>query len=401
MDIGKEIGRYIMEFVKNVNIVSLGIFIALLYPILIGFVFKLRSSSLINTIKSVLNSVSILVSLVISFHLINNIFVLNKYNLLDYLAKKLSPTIITVITTSRVFITITSIVIFIVIHQLIKLVISFISRITFEPLLDILDEFIKTQSSILKRVVGAIFQIPRGLCYALVLTFLLNLSSGFLFDSKIKGILEESKIYNYINNNGVIPVFNSQLAKTLPNIINDSFKIYDGENNSIDIGNNSIKGLVYYNGVTLEQGVKSDSTIDETAKAITEEYSSTFEKGKVLYSWVGREITYDDEKAVNVMNNDNNIKSGAMEAFYSKKGVCFDYACLYVAMSRANNIKVRLVVGEGYNGESWVSHAWNEIFIEESQKWISVDPTFYNAGDYYGNENFNADHRKRTVAGEW
>ncbi|MPM54124.1 hypothetical protein SDC9_100897 [bioreactor metagenome] len=70
-------------------------------------------------------------------------------------------------------------------------------------------------------------------------------------------------------------------------------------------------------------------------------------------------------------------------------------------MARANGMKVRLIVGEGFNGKTWISHAWNEVYIPEEDRWVNVDPTFYIGGNYFDNEGFNLEHKNRKVAGEW
>lgn len=401
MEIVRDTISYIMYNLKTINIVSLVIGLGFFYPIAIGFIFKLRSSSLINTIKSVLNSIAILASIIISIYLVNNVIIINQYKLGEYLNKKLPPEFIYVITNSKIAMIVIVIILFMIIYQLIKLFIFITSKFTFEPILNFTDNFVKKQSEIVKRIIGGIFQIPKGICYAVILTFLLNVSAYFLYMPNLVDKVETSSIYNFINKNSIAPLFNSEFAKNIPKIITDSFIINDDNNNSIDFENIEKPGLVYYNGVTLEEGIKSDTVIDDAARSIAHRYSNTYDKGKAIYNWVGREISYDDEKAIMVMNNSNKVKSGAIETFYSKKGVCFDYACLFVAMCRANNIKVRLIVGEGYNGEQWISHAWNEIFIEESGNWINVDATFYKAGIYYNNEGFNKEHRKRTVVGQW
>jgi len=156
-----------------------------------------------------------------------------------------------------------------------------------------------------------------------------------------------------------------------------------------------------YNGVTLEEGVKSNDEINSTAVSIAAKYGNTYDKAKAIYKWVGSKITYDNNKATEVMNNSREVKSGAIVTFNTRKGVCFDYACLYVAMCRANNIKVRLVIGDGFNGKNWVSHAWNEVYLESENRWINVDPTFYVGGNYYDSERFVLDHKNRKLAGEW
>lgn len=127
----------------------------------------------------------------------------------------------------------------------------------------------------------------------------------------------------------------------------------------------------------------------------------TISKGRTLYKWIGSNITYDNGKADRILNNDFEQKSGAIDAFQSRKGICFDYACLYVAMCRANNIKVRLITGEGFNGVNWVGHAWNQIYDESSKEWINVDTTFYKGGNYFNSRRFEFDHRNDIIAAQW
>lgn len=159
--------------------------------------------------------------------------------------------------------------------------------------------------------------------------------------------------------------------------------------------------IIYYNGVTLEQGIKSNSEIDKKAKEITAGDKTDREKAKSIYKWVGSNIRYDYNKADMVMSNSNVKNSGAIPAFKEREGICFDYACLYVAMCRAIGLNVRMVMGDAYNGEEYISHAWNEVYLKDENKWIKVDPTFYIAGNYFDNKNFDKDHRQKNIAGEW
>lgn len=159
--------------------------------------------------------------------------------------------------------------------------------------------------------------------------------------------------------------------------------------------------VIYYNGVTLEQGIKSNSEIDKKAKEITAGDKTDREKAKSIYNWVGSNIKYDYNKADMVMSSNNVKNSGAIPAFKEREGICFDYACLYVAMCRAVGLNVRMVMGDAYNGEEYISHAWNEVYLKNENKWIKVDPTFYIAGNYFDNKNFDKDHRQKNIAGEW
>lgn len=159
--------------------------------------------------------------------------------------------------------------------------------------------------------------------------------------------------------------------------------------------------LIYYNGVTLEEGIKSSVEINNKARELVSSSSSDIDKAKNIYSWIGLNIKYDFEKAEKALSSEDTGKSGAIVAWETRNGICFDYACLYVAMAREVGLKVRLVTGDAYDGKQFGPHAWNEVYISEEDRWINVDPTFYLAGNYFDNYDFYDDHIKDNIAGEW
>lgn len=65
------------------------------------------------------------------------------------------------------------------------------------------------------------------------------------------------------------------------------------------------------------------------------------------------------------------IWTTAKEAFAAKKGVCQDFAHIFLALARADGMPARYANGlpEG----SGATHAWCEVWIDG--KWIGVDPT--------------------------
>ena len=159
--------------------------------------------------------------------------------------------------------------------------------------------------------------------------------------------------------------------------------------------------IIYYNGITIDEGIKSNEDIDSFAVSLTRKATNDYQKAKLIYNWIGKEIKYDSDKAKMIINNNFKTQSGAISTFNTRKGICFDYACLYVAMCRANNIKVRIITGKGFNGETWVSHAWNQVYISEQNRWINVDTTFSIGGNYFDSNRFKTDHIQDSIAGEW
>ena len=181
----------------------------------------------------------------------------------------------------------------------------------------------------------------------------------------------------------------------LNNFSRDNRKVSYVEDKRLDVPN------VIYNGTTVEDGIRSNSIIEKKANKVIESDTTDREKARDLYVWIGSNIEYDNNKAEKVLSsNDETVESGAIYAFRDRSGICFDYACLYVAMARSVDLKVRLVIGEAYDGSKYVSHAWNEVYLNDENKWINVDATFYNGGNYFDSENFDK-HINKEIIGEW
>lgn len=173
--------------------------------------------------------------------------------------------------------------------------------------------------------------------------------------------------------------------------------------NTVASKNGSSKEIIIYNGVTIGEGIKSNQNINNKAVELTLKATSDRERAKILYAWIGSNIKYDDEKAEKVLlGNDvrNMPESGAICSFESKSGICFDKACLYVAMSRAIGLKVRLIGGQVFDGDKYVGHAWNQVYLKDQNMWINIDPTFYEGGNYF-DSNLFGNHKEENIAGEW
>lgn len=191
---------------------------------------------------------------------------------------------------------------------------------------------------------------------------------------------------------------NYEIFNKIDKIVSTSKPMLNYNNNNFSYFNNII---VYYNGVTLEDGIKSNEDIDNKALEIVKNSKSDREKARKIYTWVGSNIEYDFDKADKVLDEENVTNSGAIEAFTTRKGICFDYSCLFTAMAKKVNLKTRIVTGDAFDGNNYGPHAWNQVFLEDENKWINVDPTFYLAGDYFDNDDFYDDHLNSQIAGEW
>ena len=388
--------------------VSLILLILFIYPIIKGFIYKFSSEHLKGAIEGVFQSVSFLLSLCLGIYYTKKVFITHDEAVYENIYKNIPLKAIEFINSKPLVIYVLLMpLVILIIYSVINFVVNIISHITVYPLFDSIERKLKQKSVFFNRIAGAIFQVPKAICYVIVITFILNFLSLLNVTDTYNKYLEESEAYSYISKEVVIPLTNSKLAKRLPNVVNNSFKIVVKEadtsepNTTEPNSQNKLKGTVYYNGVTLDQGIQSNDKINKFAVNLVSGKDGSRNKAKAIYKWVGSEIVYNDEKANRILNNDLSVKSGAIPTFNSKSGICFDYACLYAAMCRANNIKVRIITGQGFNGSSWVSHAWNQVYIEGENKWINVDPTFLIGGDYFDSKRFTIDHKQENMAGEW
>lgn len=207
-------------------------------------------------------------------------------------------------------------------------------------------------------------------------------------------------LYNNIaSEKGQISYFNGlNVYEKVKNIVENQ-KIqsaYDGINESLLSGK-----LVYYNGVTIDKAVESNKEINSKAKEIINKCNSQREMAERLYTWVGENIEYDDIKAEKIMSDEYSQESGAIVAYKKRKGICFDYACLFTSMCKAVGIKTRVIIGEAFNGAQFVSHAWNSVYLIDEKKWINVDTVFYKAGDFFDSKIFEEYHIEKNIAGEF
>ncbi|WP_445382308.1 transglutaminase-like domain-containing protein [Robiginitalea sp. IMCC43444] len=113
------------------------------------------------------------------------------------------------------------------------------------------------------------------------------------------------------------------------------------------------------------------TTLPETKEIFRfEEHATAFENLKALNEWVNKLLEY--------KGGVTHVESGLDEVLNINKGVCQDFAHLFIAVARKHGIPARYVSGYlhqglGYFGDSQM-HAWTEAFIP-SIGWLGFDPT--------------------------
>ncbi|MHC1683578.1 MAG: transglutaminase family protein [Clostridiaceae bacterium] len=389
---------------NNFNPVSVGLILVFIFPILKGFLSKFSANNMKFDLIDIENNISFLVSIFLGLTVGKNFAINENQNIIAFLSKNL-PNVIykySVEYPRSIFIIIVLLTIMIF-YLLITVILKLLNQITFYPIFESIESTLRRKSVFFQRIIGMISQFPKAIIYTIITTFLLNIIGIFYSKENVNNYLNSSTVYQVISKNIVVPITSSNIAKSIPKIIGDSFKIEvvkNGERSPDNLEGTST--LVYFNGVTLDDGIKSNDEINNLAVELVYNKSNTISKAKEIYNYVSKNIKYDYDKASEILRNDFSTSSGAIPTYYSKKGVCFDYACLFVAMCRANNIKVKMVTGEGYNGTDWSPHAWNQVYIPEQDTWINIDTTFSQGeANYFNNSNFNDDHRNSKVVGQW
>lgn len=126
-----------------------------------------------------------------------------------------------------------------------------------------------------------------------------------------------------------------------------------------------------------EKYIQSDNeNIIKLSDKINKDSTTDMEKAKGIYSWVTQNIKYDYDKYKKQTNQTTQMNYGALEDLKDDKGICFDYAALTTALGRAAGLKVKLVSGYIIVDSHKMLHNWNEIYISELGRWISVDTSY-------------------------
>lgn len=244
-----------------------------------------------------------------------------------------------------------------------------------------------------KYIIFGLIKVPKAVLNVLILVFALNTFSMFLKDSSnLVKIINSSTVYKNLSTKIIVP-FKYDLNEIILNIFNPIFDTFE------NIGAISVKYL--YNGVTIDEATMSNDEIKKYAIESVKDIGDTYEKARKLYNDVIDMLDYDNQKSEEIMNENFNNLSGAISAFETKKGICFDYASLYSVFSEIAELPNRIVVGKGFDGKEWINHAWNEVYIEELGKWIKVDTTFGETGNYFDVEDFDVDHKKERIIWEF
>ncbi len=273
-------------------------------------------------------------------------------------------------------------VILLLLRSVLGLITSLPRKIFLDSLANRLYTLLESMGTMLRRIIGALAQLPKALFLVFIFSLLLNFYAYYFSFPLLSRWMNESIAYQSLYKNAVYPALNSNIAKQIPVLVNDSFRTTTEQVISDPGDSGSL--------AKLEQQIMVVGSEQDSQK-----------KAYLIYKWVSQNIEYDYDKAARISKLPAGISSGSVIAFNTRKGICFDYSSLYISMCRAVGLKVRLISGLGYSGITWGDHAWNQVYSPEESRWINVDTTFGANGMYFDKADFNVDHKYAEVQGEW
>jgi hypothetical protein len=396
------------------NLITILFILLFIVPILTGGLRAFTKESIRSGFLSILDNLEFIACIFFAFFLTRKIFFENEKGIFKVLYNYIPLNLRNAIYSKEILTYIVAVpIILLILLLVVRLITNPIYNFFIIPFSNRIYYGLFSMNSFSRRCIGALSQLPKAFFVVFVLGLLLNFYTYYFYSPMLTKWMNESEVYQLIYKRTINPVLNSSLAKQIPVIVNNSFdknvrqllpntleggSVKDLINN---IAGGKIRVIEYFNGVTLAEAIKSNDSIDKTAKDIIGKEKNDTKKAYLLYKWICRNLKYDYAKAQKISADPAGISSGSIIAFTSRKGICFDYSSLYVSMCRAVGLKVRLVTGMGFSGSIWGDHAWNQVYSSEETRWINVDTTFGTTSNYFDKPNFNEDHRAADIQGEW
>ena len=397
-----------------INIFTNPINIIIILPVLITLVSSLvtryNRERVIKSFYSIINSVELISGLLIALFLTRGILFDNDNKFFVYIRNHMPETAKASLAANNIYTYLcVAFIVLLIVVLIIKLAMYPLYKHVFGAMAQGIYKVMSSMSSVTRRSIAFVCSIPKAAVSLICISFVLYFFSYYFTVPGLSLWIDDSVVLQGVYKTALKPVIESEIAKKIPVIINDRFvsatmngqevKIAENIRDTLDSYN--IKVIQYFNGVTLDDAVKSNDEIDKLALELTEGKSGEYDKAKAIYKWITKNIKYDYPKAKQIAVKTEGTKSGSIICYETRKGICFDYSSLFISMCRVNGIKVRLVTGLGYSGLAWGDHAWNQFYDSDQKKWINVDCTFGVTGNYFNSSKFNLDHKGDRVQEEW
>ncbi|MCM3785953.1 transglutaminase domain-containing protein [Neobacillus mesonae] len=232
---------------------------------------------------------------------------------------------------------------------------------------------------VFSRLIGAGFGTIVGVARCVLVIALLFIVVSLYPGSSFSNYVESSPMYQQGAKSVIEPISGTLIKDKLPVISQAAQK--------------ELNGIMSRRYEVIDHNIPQN--IEGAAAKVVEGASTDEEKARALYKWVGTRVEYDYGKVDDYEQRGIWNEQTPQDTFDTMMGVCIDYARLYAVMARSQDLDVRVVTGLGYNGQGgYGAHAWNEVYLSETGKWVPLDPTWANSGDWFNPPNFYDTHIK-------
>ncbi|MGG3281648.1 transglutaminase domain-containing protein [Paenibacillus solani] len=237
-------------------------------------------------------------------------------------------------------------------------------------------------SSLPSRLTGAGIGVIMGAARAIIVIALLFIYVSLNPDQSFSRYVEASPVYQQGAQAVIEPLSGKLVREKLP-VFTQSVQ-------------EELNGIIQRKYEVIDH--KIPAGIEQTAVHVVKGAETDEEKARKLYDWVGTRISYDYDKVTLYEEQRIWKEQTPQDTYDTRLGVCIDYARLYAMMARSQDLQVRVVTGRGYNGQGgYGPHAWNEVYLAEEKRWVPLDPTWAQSGNWFNPPRFNETHIKEQV----
>ncbi|WIV18627.1 transglutaminase domain-containing protein [Paenibacillus polygoni] len=270
-------------------------------------------------------------------------------------------------------------VLFMISYAVIRFVLSVVSGLLTGLGLGRSNNRSRKNPGMISRLLGAAFGVVVGIARSILVIALLFIVVSLYPGSTFSNYVESSPLYQQGAKKVIEPLSGTLIKERLP-VITQAAK-------------NELTGMMHRRYEVIDRSIPKD--IEGAASKVTENAVTDEEKAKALYQWIGTRVGYDYDKVEDYEQRGIWNEQTPQDTFRTMKGVCIDYARLYAVMARSEGLDVKVITGLGYNGQGgYGAHAWNEVYLSETDEWVPLDPTWANSGNWFNPSNFYDTHIK-------
>jgi transglutaminase/protease-like cytokinesis protein 3 len=206
------------------------------------------------------------------------------------------------------------------------------------------------------------------------------LKVGYVSESKkIVKIIVEKNDQRYIyklRNDGVQECYALQMgngeykATVYENIEGENYIPVYSEKIDLELTDDSV---IYLNSIQNINWNTNMTTIKK-ATALISNAKNEKQRLKAIYGFVVPYLKYDYDKYHNINKLSNPYIPEIDKTYVERKGICYDYSAFFAGMLRSAGIPTKIIMG--YSKYVKEYHAWNEVYIAATGKWMVIDTTY-------------------------